>query len=606
MNSLCTLKKVYSVIWKQFPKYVIWSIVLALLKITVPFLYIFFVQILTDLLLTDTSLEKLGILCIGFLALNGSISILDNKLSQKLAIWGNELNNRFEADINRCILQLDYEYLENPEILDKRDRAIEGIRENNGTNLSGINLNFIEIVSSAFVMAGTIYMVSTLSFLVMVFLIVTVVVTLIIENKMAIVELDSWKKWVPLNRRFRVVYNLMYDFKNAQDIRLYRTYDFFSKKTEAYNEDSYKVLLEEGAMTSHYTCIKHFLTAIQFLGIQFIVIYQTIQGWITIGEYVMYINAANSFTKSAMTIVKEIASVKKKLLYLNEYFEFLELPRKDDSVGQIIPKKPHKIEFRNVSFRYPGSDTDILRHINISIDLNDKVGIVGRNGAGKTTFVKLLLRFFDPTEGTILLDGIDIKSLDYKEYLSLFAAVFQDFNIYPITIEENITCKSGEGHIEEVMEILRSLQMENKLTKYKNELNTIASKTMDAEGADFSGGEKQMIAMARAIYKDSPILILDEPTASLDAKAENLLYEKYEEFSSGKMSFFISHRLASCIFCDEILVFEQGQIVQRGNHATLMKDVEGLYAQMFTLQAQHYENKESQEKSIDRRNSIEV
>ncbi|MDO4295967.1 MAG: ABC transporter ATP-binding protein [bacterium] len=591
MKSLSTLKKVYSVIGKQAPLYLLGSAVLALIKIITPFVYLFFIQVLTDLLLSGTGFQALALLCVGFLALNSLLSILDSKMGQKLAVWGNELNNRFEAEINRSILKLDYEYLENPDILDRRDRAIEGIRENNGTNLSGINLHFVSIVSSAFVMCGTIYLVSSLSFFIILFLLFTVVLTLFIENKMAGIELESWKKWVPLNRRFRVVYNLMYDFKHAQDIRLYRTYDFFSKKTDAYNEDSYQVTAEEGRMTAQYSILKQILTAIQFVGIQGIVIYRTIQGRITIGQYVMYVKAANNFTQNAMSIVNEIAAVKKKLLYLNEYFEFLELPQKSGTEGQKIPKEAHVIEFKNVSFHYPGSKKDILHHINVRFALNDKVGIVGRNGAGKTTFVKLLLRFFDPTEGEILLDGVDIRNFEHKEYLSLFTAVFQDFNIYPLSIAENISCKGEEKDEGAIRTILQNLQMEHKLTKYKAALDTIASKTMSTDGADFSGGEKQMIAMARAIYKNSPILILDEPTASLDARAENLLYEKYEECSEGKMSFFISHRLASCIFCNNILVFEQGQIVQNGNHQTLMEDRDGLYAQMFTLQAQHYKSK---------------
>lgn len=590
MKSLSTLKKVYSVILHHSPQYLLESILLALLKIITPFLYIFYIQILTDSLLSGTSIKWLCILCIGFLALSCLISILDNKLGEKLAILGNELNNQFEAKINRCILQLDYEYLEDPETLDRRDRAIEGIRENNGTNLSDINLQFVTILSSAFVVCGTIYLVSTLSYSIILFLILTVAATLLIENKMAALELESWKKWVPLNRRFRVVYNLMYDFKNAQDIRLYHTYDFFSEKADSYNEDSYQILSEEGNMTARYTIIKNLLTAAQFVGIQFIVIYRTLQGLITVGQYTMYVKSVNSFTQNAMTIVHEIASIRKNLLYLDEYFAFLNLPSKNISKGQSVPKTPHIIEFKDVSFHYPGSDVNILHHINVRFTLNNKIGIVGRNGAGKTTFIKLLLRFFEPTEGVILLDGIDVREFEYSAYLSLFTAVFQDFNIYPITIAENITCKSEVGNTESLMKILQNLHLLEKLTKYKAGLDTMASKTMDSDGAEFSGGEKQMIAMARAIYKDSPILILDEPTASLDAKAENLLYEKYEEFSDGKMSFFVSHRLASCIFCDDILVFDQGRIVQTGNHQTLMKDSGGLYAQMFTLQAQHYKN----------------
>jgi ATP-binding cassette subfamily B protein len=385
-----------------------------------------------------------------------------------------------------------------------------------------------------------------------------------------------------------MVYDLMYNVKNAQDVRIYSTYDFFTSKVTSYNSDSVSILQTEGKTTAQYSILKRLLIMLQFICVQMFVVNKALAGFISIGEYTMYVNSANSFSTNAMLIVQNLVQIQKNLLYVCEYFDFLDLPSKEfETSKKEKATTPHCIEFQDVSFRYPKSKINTLDHINIKFLLDEKIGIVGKNGAGKTTFIKLLLRLYEPSNGKILLDGKDVREYDYSSYLSMFSAVFQDFNIYPISIRENIV-SSNFYDSEKLLKILKELNLYSKLLKCSDGVETVASKLIDATGIDFSTGEKQMISMARAIYKPSSILILDEPTSSLDANAENLLYKKYRELSTKKISFFVSHRLASCIFCDSILVFDKGQIVQQGNHKTLINDTSGLYAQMFNLQAAQY------------------
>lgn len=517
-----------------------------------------------------------------------SCQILVNRLEKELTIIGNKLNNDFETNLNDRIMHLDYTYLESPEVLDKRDRAIEGIKENNGIKIADINLKIISIISSVIVVAGTLYLIVSISPFVLLILIVTIIGTLFIEKKLSNIELENWKKWIPLNRRFRMVYDLMYNVKNAQDVRIYSTYDFFTSKVTSYNSDSVSILQTEGKTTAQYSILKRLLIMLQFICVQMFVVNKALAGFISIGEYTMYVNSANSFSTNAMLIVQNFVQIQKNLLYVCEYFDFLDLPSKEfETSKKEKAATPHCIEFQDVSFRYPKSKINTLDHINMKFLLDEKIGIVGKNGAGKTTFIKLLLRLYEPSNGKILLDGKDVREYDYSSYLSMFSAVFQDFNIYPISIRENIV-SSNFYDSEKLLKILKELNLYSKLLKCSAGVETVASKLIDATGIDFSTGEKQMISMARAIYKPSSILILDEPTASLDANAENLLYKKYRELSTKKISFFVSHRLASCIFCDSILVFDKGQIVQQGNHKTLISDTSGLYAQMFNLQAAQY------------------
>lgn len=588
MKSFRTIKRIYQMMFQSNPQYIRLSIGLALLEILNPFIYIFFIRYLTDTIVSNRNWIQLSLLCLMFLLSYYSCQILVNRLEKELTIIGNKLNNDFETNLNDRIMHLDYTYLESPEVLDKRDRAIEGIKENNGIKIADINLKIISIISSVIVIAGTLYLIVSISPFVLLILIVTIIGTLFIEKKLSNIELENWKKWIPLNRRFRMVYDLMYNVKNAQDVRIYSTYDFFTSKVTSYNSDSVSILQTEGKTTAQYSILKRLLIMLQFICVQMFVVNKALAGFISIGEYTMYVNSANSFSTNAMLIVQNLVQIQKNLLYVCEYFDFLDLPSKEfETSKKEKATTPHCIEFQDVSFRYPKSKINTLDHINIKFLLDEKIGIVGKNGAGKTTFIKLLLRLYEPSNGKILLDGKDVREYDYSSYLSMFSAVFQDFNIYPISIRENIV-SSNFYDSEKLLKILKELNLYSKLLKCSDGVETVASKLIDATGIDFSTGEKQMISMARAIYKPSSILILDEPTSSLDANAENLLYKKYRELSTKKISFFVSHRLASCIFCDSILVFDKGQIVQQGNHKTLINDTSGLYAQMFNLQAAQY------------------
>ena len=558
MKSFRTIKRIYQMMFQSNPQYIRLSIGLALLEILNPFIYIFFIRYLTDTIVSNRNWIQLSLLCLMFLLSYYSCQILVNRLEKELTIIGNKLNNDFETNLNDRIMHLDYTYLESPEVLDKRDRAIEGIKENNGIKIADINLKIISIISSVIVVAGTLYLIVSISPFVLLILIVTIIGTLFIEKKLSNIELENWKKWIPLNRRFRMV------------------------------SDSVSILQTEGKTTAQYSILKRLLIMLQFICVQMFVVNKALAGFISIGEYTMYVNSANSFSTNAMLIVQNLVQIQKNLLYVCEYFDFLDLPSKEfETSKKEKVATPHCIEFQDVSFRYPKSKINTLDHINMKFLLDEKIGIVGKNGAGKTTFIKLLLRLYEPSNGKILLDGKDVREYDYSSYLSMFSAVFQDFNIYPISIRENIV-SSNFYDSEKLLKILKELNLYSKLLKCSDGVETVASKLIDATGIDFSTGEKQMISMARAIYKPSSILILDEPTSSLDANAENLLYKKYRELSTKKISFFVSHRLASCIFCDSILVFDKGQIVQQGNHKTLINDTSGLYAQMFNLQAAQY------------------
>ena len=249
----------------------------------------------------------------------------------------------------------------------------------------------------------------------------------------------------------------------------------------------------------------------------------------------------------------------------------------------------YEVEFRDVSFRYPNMEAYALRHVSMKFRIGEKLAVVGRNGSGKTTFIKLLCRLYDPTEGEILLNGVDIRKYDYAEYQALFSVVFQDFRLFAFSLGQNVTAGADVDRARAEV-CLREAGLGERLLRMPDGLDTMLYRDFDPHGVVISGGEAQKIAIARALYKNAPFLVLDEPTAALDPVSEYEVYRKFNAISGGKTALYISHRLASCRFCDEILVFSAGSIVQHGAHEALLQEKNGEYACLWHAQAQYYDD----------------
>lgn len=290
-----------------------------------------------------------------------------------------------------------------------------------------------------------------------------------------------------------------------------------------------------------------------------------------------------------------MGTMKQNAVFLKACFEFLDLP---DPMyqGSLTTEKrsdrKYEVEFRNVSFRYPGAKTDSLHNLSLKFKIGSRLAVVGKNGSGKTTFIKLLCRLYDPTEGEILLNGINIRKYRYDDYLKIFSVVFQDFQLLSLPLGQNVAAAKNYDP-QRAKECLEMAGFGDRLARMPGGLETCLYKDFSKEGVEVSGGEAQKIAIARALYKDAPFIILDEPTAALDPIAEAEIYSKFNEIITDKTAVYISHRLSSCKFCDEIAVFDGGTIVQFGNHQQLVEDTDGLYYQLWTAQAKYYTKKHS-------------
>lgn len=392
----------------------------------------------------------------------------------------------------------------------------------------------------------------------------------------------------------------------AEDIRSYRQdliCDKYNKnKEDVFGSKGYFSKLSKGPIGLYAALSSVF--SVLFTGIVYaFVCLKALGGAFGLGSITQYISSITKVSTGVSDLVRALGSMRTNATFLDSVFELLNMPSSMNTGSEKIEKlnaDEYEIEFENVSFKYPGSENFALRDVNFKFKAGKRLAVVGRNGSGKTTFIKLLCRLYDPTEGRILLNGKDIKTLDYDEYISLFSVVFQDFKLFAFKLGENV---AGSKDYDEdlVLDCLNKAGFSENLKKMGG-LDTYLYKDFNENGVTVSGGEAQKIAIARALYKNAPFIVLDEPTAALDPIAEAEIYEKFDGIAGDKTSVYISHRLSSCKFCDEIAVFDDGSLIQLGTHEDLLADENGKYFELWHSQAKYYVDEENKEgvKNSDR------
>ena len=384
-----------------------------------------------------------------------------------------------------------------------------------------------------------------------------------------------------------------HDRSRAADIRLYRQDligQHYVERCDVYTTNSNMARYSRGPVTAYD--ILSVVCSYGFIGITyFIVCLKAWAGAFGVGYVTQYIGALTNLSRCISGFVDTFGQMHNSAPFLQTFFEFLDIPN-DMAQGtrplMLDQTVEHEIEFRDVSFQYPGTDAYALRHVNLCLHSGRKLAVVGRNGSGKTTFIKLLCRMYDPTEGTILLDGVDIREYDYRDYLRAFSVVFQDFKLFAFPLAQNVAAASEyDGQL--VSKLLRQTGFGDRLDTMPDGIETYLYKDLSEKGVEVSGGEAQKIAIARALYKDAPFIILDEPTAALDPVAEYEIYTNFSDLVGDKTAIYISHRLSSCRFCDDIAVFEDGVLIEQGSHDVLVSNRMSHYYELWNAQAQYYE-----------------
>lgn len=385
------------------------------------------------------------------------------------------------------------------------------------------------------------------------------------------------------------------DYHYGKDIRIYRVKPLIETKLQGdvaiRNEWTNQVVKNQMQSGFYRNFSTGFLQAAAWI----FVVLRAASGVLTVGAVVKYAGMIYKFSQSvaeAFFALEEYAVSSGRQMSTMEYLNLPDILKK----GKLPVEKrafcdggdnEYEIEFMDVSFQYPGSDVYALHHVSLKLQIGQRLAVVGMNGSGKTTFIKLLCRLYDPTEGEIRLNGVDIKKYDYDEYMSIFSVVFQDFKLFSFRLGQNVAA-SVDYDPARVEACLEKAGLGDYLSKMPDGMETCLYKDFEENGIEISGGEAQKIALARALYKDAPFIILDEPTAALDPVAEYEVYSKFNEIVGDKTAVYISHRLSSCRFCDEIIVFDRGQIVQQGSHEALVLEEGGKYYELWHAQAQYY------------------
>lgn len=395
------------------------------------------------------------------------------------------------------------------------------------------------------------------------------------------------------NRLFQFYAFITKDRKRALDIRIYNQHQNiisdYLLNVEVFTLNSQIAKDAKGKMGIW----KALSESLYMISISIIYLFVCLKSWtgaFGIGSMTQYIGAMTKLFLGIQQILIIVSDMKDNGEFLRVCFDFINI-KNNMYQGSLTTEKRsdlhYEIEFKNVSFQYPDSHDYALKNINMKFNVGSRLAVVGMNGSGKTTFIKLLCRLYDPCEGEILLNGINIKKYRYDEYLDIFSIIFQDFQLLALPINQNIAVSKNIDE-QKITDVCHKLELKGKWNQMPEGLDTYLYKDLSEKGLEISGGEAQKIAIARALYKDAPFIILDEPTAALDPISESQIYHQFDKIIGNKTAIYISHRLSSCQFCDEIIVFDKGKIIQQGTHQELLLDKGGKYYEMWHAQAQYY------------------
>lgn len=613
---LQTLKFFYKDIYHYQPIYFILVIINILVNALSPFINIIFPKLIIDEMMGSKNIKRLILLIVITILGNMIANIIKNSMTENMGKYEDLFDRYYKIKISDKTMTMDFENTEDPEVLEQASRAEDGM-DNYSGGIAGITGNFMTIISNAITLFGVTLVLAGNFPILLAVIVIGIIFRTFINARSNALSVTHFKAQVSLNRAFGYIFYSLSRLHFGKDIRLYGATDMMYEKGTFFNQamsNKWKCQAMEqlplgeadvfiGALTDGFTYL--------YLG------YQAIKRYITIGEFSMFVVVGSNFSNSLKGIIWNLQEIYKKATFMYEYIKFMNYKTSINIETRTVPEaEAYVFEFINVSFKYPRADEYVLKNINLTISSKEHLSVVGLNGAGKTTFIKLLCRLYDVSEGEIQLNGVNIKEFEYNEYSKLFAVVFQDFQLFAFSMKENIllrddipeditiikkrnhrarkenkTDKNTNGKNfsdDDLLGLCEVCGLGDKIASLEKGLDTVLYKQFDEDGIEPSGGEAQKLAITRALYKDAPVVILDEPTAALDPIAEYEIYNQFDRLVGGKTAVYISHRLSSCRFCDRIAVFSKATVAEYGSHEELLKIPNGIYAEMFTAQAQYY------------------
>lgn len=584
-------------------KYTVLLIVNAFLSSIIGYVPIYFSAKVIDSLIAKASVETVILYVALTVGIVFVVHLLNTYISSERSVAYNAMWRNEDWSYSEKAMQMAYESIEDPEVTRLRYRVRR--ESQTGQNLFYLYQHIerftgqVTKIIASIALTVSFFTISSVPVGFKLIIVAGVFITLIIQ-------VYATKKTNDLNRDFNAstvdmnilsehFLNYIEHYGAGKDIRLYNMGDFLGDSYLALDKDYWERNLRNSYKIAAWTLPVTVLNTVLKFGIYAVLIYTALQGGITIGSIAKYVTCIMLLAETLINVVRTIQIALDNNHYLKRYFSYFDIPNYMYQGSLTVEKRndnEYYVEFRNVSFKYPNTEAYALKNVNLKFKIGEKLAIVGMNGSGKTTFIKLLCRLYDPTEGEILLNGVNIQKYDYDEYISVFSVVFQDFSLFSFKLGE-VVASSKTFNENKVHECLQKVNFGERLHEMPEGVHTYLYKGYDQSGIEISGGEAQKIALARALYKDSPFILLDEPTAALDPISEYEVYSNFNAISGDKTTVYISHRLASCRFCDKIAVFDNGEIVQRGSHDELVADESGKYYELWHAQAQYYTEQEA-------------
>ncbi len=509
------------------------------------------------------------------------------------------LENNEAAALNYKTLSLDYDQLENAKIRQHRRKIIENSYINGygihlmRSSIEALATNFINLLFSMLFFTEMLSLVvcqklSPLGIILLVALVLFVILGIWSSSISVKKQTEAWNEVGDLmldENRLAKGYST-----DGLDNRIYRQQDIISAINAKMAKLHLKTFSHANNISAIYSVPELIFSRLSELCAYLIVCMYCRLGIFPIGSVIKYVGYLGMLTNNITNLFYNRNQLRDNEPFLKVYLDYFDIPSHMYQGSLSVEKRSDKrfeIEFKDVSFRYQGTANDALKHINLKLTVGERLAVVGMNGSGKTTFIKLLCRLYDPTAGEIIMNDFNVRKYNYREYLDLFSIVFQDYKLLALPLGNNIASAEHWDSIK-AERLLEEVGFKERYAQMPKKLDTPIYKDFDEDGVNLSGGEAQKLALARALYRDAPFIILDEPTAALDPIAEAEIYSKFNDIVGDKTAIYISHRLSSCRFCDKIAVFDNGEIVQLGTHEELLADEHGKYYELWHAQAQYY------------------
>ncbi len=579
-------------IWKWDKMFYLFFLPSILLSVLMPLAGIYFPKALIDSVEAQKSIRAIVLMIVAYFGAYLCAQLLDGFCGARLGMRQYNLSNLYQHEISEKYMRTDFSNTDNPEANIKYQNAMNDACSGQCApefiwhSLLGLMTSLLGIFTYGSIIASVSPWILALLFL-------SAYITYLISRWQRNYIEKNKDNWTAIDRKLWYLSSLSEKFDHAKDIRIYGMFDWLSDLLAGFQNERFVWAKKVSARNLAGGFIGALLTLARDGAAYAVLIAMVLKGNIGAGDFVFYFGAITGFSSWLNGIGGSVNDIVHKSIKIGYYREYFDIEEKfNHGKGCALPAKeqlPAEIVLKNVSFKYPSADEEkyVLKNVSLTIKKGEKLAIVGANGAGKTTLVKLMCGFYYPSEGEITLNGHAIPEYNIEEYYSMFSAVFQDIYLLPVTIAEFVASSDNSIDRDKVLSVIREAGLENKISSLPKGIDSRLMKGIFDDGIDLSGGEKQKLMLARALYKDAPVIILDEPTAALDPIAENELYLKYSDLTKNKTSVYISHRLASTRFCDRIIYIENGEIAEAGTHDELM-NLGGKYAYMYNLQSHYY------------------